>query len=420
MRVGLKLTTCALVLSLGLTATDSWAAPGEPSPSAVKTVRRQTPPLLSAAGLKSPRLDKAGLSKQRLQETTTGTKDPRTGQDLSKNANPGSGLPGGKDLGKEFPSAEKQWNERMKGALGGGLSDLSDGTPFDDKPGSNPADDFLKQHGGNIPDPLAGSGSGRSGFSPASNSTNGSSMLCLSDYVGKDKLGKAGDFCAIIDVDGEGEPMTDADKGIRDLFFGAVFEVSAPIPKEGKGGSSGSGGKGDKGGKGGKGGKVGKGSKGQQYEGEGGYTGGGGHSANDLYIGTNGRMTGKVVGSRDHGGAGLGQDTGGSMPARFEAIEKFVAQGGKVRAKAGYQGSDSGLGQDVGGAAERRVSGLKKAHDAQRFVVDPNAVNPDQIPWWLQEKVSPLNQASSAQVNGAQTGLAKGFAAQRKNTAKTK
>ena len=168
MRVGLKLTTCALVLSLGLAATDSWAAPGEPSPSAVKTVRRQTPPLVSAAGLKSHRLDKAGLSKQRLQETTTGTKDPRTGQDLSKNANPGSWLPGGKDLGKEFPSAEKQWNERMKGALGGGLNDLSDGTPFDDKPGSNPADDFLKQHGGNIPDPLAGSGSGRSGFSPAS------------------------------------------------------------------------------------------------------------------------------------------------------------------------------------------------------------------------------------------------------------
>ena len=126
------------------------------------------------------------------------------------------------------------------------------------------------------------------------------------------------------------------------------------------------------------------------------------------------------MGSRDPGGAGLGQDTGGRMPARFEAIEKFVARGGKVRAKAGYQGSDSGLGQDVGGAAERRVSGLKKAHDSQRFVIDPNAVNPDQIPWWLQEKVSPLNQASAAQVNGAQAGLAKGFAAQRKNTAKTK
>ena len=35
-------------------------------------------------------------------------------------------------------------------------------------------------------------------------------------------------------------------------------------------------------------------------------------------------------------------------------------------------------------------------------------------------KVSPLNQASPAQVNGGQAGLAKGFAAQRKNTAKTK
>ena len=115
MRAGLKLTSCVLVLGLGLTATDTWAAPGEPSPSAVKTTRRQSPTSVSAAGLKSHRLDKAGLWKQRLQETTTGTKDPRTGQDLSKNANPGNWLPGGKDLGKEFPSAEKQWNERMKG-----------------------------------------------------------------------------------------------------------------------------------------------------------------------------------------------------------------------------------------------------------------------------------------------------------------
>ena len=56
--------------------------------------------------------------KKRLQETTTGTKDPRTGQDLSKNANPGSGLPGGKDLSKEFPSGEQQWNDRLKGSLG--------------------------------------------------------------------------------------------------------------------------------------------------------------------------------------------------------------------------------------------------------------------------------------------------------------
>ena len=132
-------------------------------------------------------------------------------------------------------------------------------------------------------------------------------------------------------------------------------------------------------------------------------------------------MTGKVVGGRDPGEAGLGQDTGGRMPARFEAIEKYVAQGGKVRGgKAGYQGGDSGLGQDVGGAAGKRISGLKKASDAQRFVIDPNAPNPDQIPWWLEEQVSPMDQASTAQVNAAQAGLEQGVAAQQKNVANTK
>ena len=132
-------------------------------------------------------------------------------------------------------------------------------------------------------------------------------------------------------------------------------------------------------------------------------------------------MTGKVVGGRDPGEAGLGQDTGGRMPARFEAIGKYVAQGGKVRGgKAGYQSGDSGLGQDVGGAAESRISGLKKAIDAQRFIIDPNAPNPDQIPWWMREKVSPMGQASNAQVNGVQAGLEKGVAAEQKKAANTK
>ena len=154
-------------------------------------IRRQLPPPVVAAGLKSLPLNKAKLLKERLQETTTGTKDPRTGQDLSKNANPGIGLPGGRDLSKEFPSGEKQWNDRIKGSLGGGSDYLGEGTPFDDKPGSNPVDDFLDQHGGNIPDPLAAHGKNRSGFSPAEDQGT-TSIICASDYIPRKTSEKQG------------------------------------------------------------------------------------------------------------------------------------------------------------------------------------------------------------------------------------
>ena len=142
------------------------------------------------------------------------------------------------------------------------------------------------------------------------------SNLVASDYIPVADLGKAGDNCVVINYDGDDGFKTESDRKTAVDFWNEW---------------------------------VPKGSNGQQYEGEGGYTGGGGRGANDLNFGSARRMAGKVVGSRDPGGAGLGQDTGGRMPARFEAIEKFVARGGKVRAKAGYQGSDSGLGQDVGG-----------------------------------------------------------------------
>jgi hypothetical protein len=214
------------------------------------------------------------------------------------------------------------------------------------------------------------------------------SIYCASDYIGAEDLGKAGDVCVIIEYDGQGGFKTETDR-----------KMAIDFERE----------------------WVPKGSNGQQYEGEGGYTGGGGHSANDLNVGSNGRMTGKVVGGRDPGAAGLGQDTGGRMPARFEAIGKYVSQGGKAHGgKAGYQGGDSGLGQDVGGAAEKRISGLKKATDARRFIIDPNAPNPEEIPWWLEEKVSPMCQASNAQVNGVQAGLEQGAAAQQKKVANSK
>ena len=239
---------------------------------------------------------------------------------------------------------------------------MSDGTPFDDKPGSDPADDFLKQHGGNFGDPLAGSGSGRAGFSPANdgavngsnsvgqgpsdqqgtadqsggstatgegNGLGGTRIYCGSDYAGTENLGKKGDDCVAIEYDGEGNYKTQEDEKMHREFMFNWMPTAEDWNES------------------------------QQYEGEGGYTGGGGRGANNLNFGSARRMAGKVVGSSDQDAAGLGHDTGGRKPARFEAIEKFVARGGKVRGKAGYQGGDSGLGQDVGGAAGQRISELK-------------------------------------------------------------
>ena len=336
------------------------------------------------------------------EETTTGIKDPQTGRDLSKNANPGFGLPGGKNINKEFPSAEQQWNDRIHGALGGGSDYLSDGTPFDDKPGSSPLDDFLGQYGANIPDPLAGQGNGRAGYSPAQDapiqdSSNGSSVtvgeitfgssyiICASDFVSPKDSGAKTDECIEVQYDRDDGFKTDTDRKMAVDFW----------LKWGP-----------------------KGTNDQQYEGEGGYTGGSGHSINDLYIGSVGRMTGKVVGGTDMGEAGLGKDTGSKLPANLEAIGNYVSRGGKAHGKGGFQNDNSGLGQDIGGAAENTVSRLKKAIDAQRFVVDPDARSGEEIPWWMREKVSPLWQASASQLNAEQVGLQQGVAAQQKETEK--
>ena len=335
------------------------------------------------------------------QITTPVVKNPWTGQDLSQNANPGNGLPGGMDLGKAFPSGQQQWNDRVNGALGGGSDYLGQGTPFGSTPGSDPANDFLNQHGGNIPDPLAAAGKDSSGISPADDdqtqndqNQNGQtqndqnqndqtqndqtqndqnqndnekgsvtvgeikllSMLCGSDIIGKENIGKDGDECIIVEYgNNDNFNVTMANNFLRDW-----------LPK---------------------------GTHDSQDDGEGGC--GGGYTTHDLNIGSIGRMTGKAGGDRDPGQPGLGQDTGGKMPARIEAIGKYVAQGGKVLGKAGYQGSDSGHGQDMGGLAEGKISDLEKAIDAQRFIVDPNAKDPEQAPWWIQKVVSPKAQQTT-------------------------
>ncbi len=325
------------------------------------------------------------------QITTPVMKNPWTGQDLSQNANPGSGLPGGMDLGKAFPSGQQQWNDRVSGALGGGSDYLGQGTPFGSTPGSDPANDFLNQHGGSIPDPLAAAGKDSSGVSPVDDdqtqndqNQNGQtqndqnqndqnqndnekgsvtvgeikllSMLCGSDIIGKENIGKDGDECIIVEYgNNDNFNVTMANNFLRDW-----------LPK---------------------------GTHDSQEDGEGGC--GGGYTTHDLNIGSIGRMTGKAGGDRDPGQPGLGQDTGRKMPARIEAIGKYVAQGGKVLGKAGYQGSDSGHGQDMGGLAEGKISDMEKAIDAQRFIVDPNAKDPEQAPWWIQKVVSPKAQQTT-------------------------
>lgn len=341
----------------------------------------------------------AGLSKARLQATTPGTMDPWTGQDLSKNGNPGSGLPGGRDISKLFPSGDG----RLNGVFGGGSGNFGEGTAFGSKPGSDPAGDFLNQHADNIPDPLAASGKGISGLSPAddgpddslandaksssaddtskgssADDTNGKgtvavgeitvvhgdfSMICGSDVSSPNDFPKQGgaDECVVIQHDDQGNFKSEGDRQAAENFVTPWY----PEPENGNNGN-------------------------KDFEGEDGDTGGCGHSANDLHVGSTGRMAGKVVGGTDPGEPGLGQDAAHKMPATLEAIGKYVAQGGKVYGgRAGYQGGDSGHGQDIGGAMERIVSVLQKAIDGQRFNIDPNAPCADQTPWWIQPFVSP-------------------------------
>ena len=331
------------------------------------------------------------LSKERTQETTTGTKIPWTGQDLSKDANPGYGLPGGKDISKELPSGEDRLKGRGNGVLGAGSDYLGQGTPFDKNPNSNSMDDFLNQHGGNIPDPLEAYGKSRSGISPADPGSSssgehagndqpatatteaGSTIICGSDYIGVENMGKNKDECYVIEFDSSGGFKTEADRK------NAVDLILKWMPKE-KGTSSGD----------------------QQYEGEGGYVGGGGSSPNDILVGSTGRIKGTGIG-RDPGDAGLGKDTGGKTPVLLEAIGKYVAQGGKVHgASGGYKPGDSGQGNDIAGTSENRVSGLKNAINAKRFIFDPDTMTGEEVPWWMEKVVSPntmSTQQTAAQAN---------------------
>jgi hypothetical protein len=331
----------------------------------------------------------AGIAGEGVQETTAGVKDPRTGDIIPEDK--GAGLPGA-GTGTTMPSAADQWNNRF-GASGAG--DFTGGTPFDKNPGSNSMDGFFGTYGGNIPDPLAAYGTGRPGTSPAESADSGGSsgddMSVTTNEDGSFTLwvpvGEGADReFYLIEFDAQGNLKTDdgtTAQGTSNSAGTTSNQIGLGTTDPSKGGS-----------------------RGQQYEGEGGYTGGSGHSANDIMVGSSGRMTGKVPGTYDPGSPGLGQDTGGKTPALFQAIEKYVAQGGKVRGgTAGYQPGDSGLGQDTGGNQGSRVSGLKKAINSQRFVIDPDTRYVEQVPWWLEKKVSP-REMSAAQASAMPAGVA--------------
>ena len=362
-------------------------------------------------------MNPAEITGEDRKETTGGVQNPKTGEVLSPDTPPGSGLTGG-DFGNKMPSGEDQWNNRFGNA---GAGDVTSGTPFDSNPLSNPMDGFFNQFGGNLPDPLSAYGSGRSGISPAeagSNGFGGEVVEGSSSTPGTNGFG--GEVV-------EGSSSTPGTNG----FGGEVVEGSSSTPgTNGFGGevvgtsSSSSGAAGGKAADGGNSGfrlpgtnkyyyfeydqSGSSGSHDQQYEGEGGYAGGTGHSANDLTVGSTGRMTGNGVGGTDPGDAGLGKDTGGKTPALFVAIEKYMAQGGKVRGvKGGYQPGDSGQGQDIGGTSEGRIFGLKNALGARRFIIDPDATYAEQVPWWMEKVVSPGEQTGAAQVNAVQEGAAK-------------
>lgn len=228
-------------------------------------------------------------------------------------------------------------------------------------------------------------------------------MYCGSDFVGREFTeATGGDDCVVIDYGGNTNYKTPVDAKIHYEFMRQWYPthkfdengngVFDDVPQDDNDNGDDDGQQ--------------DGNDGQQYDGEGGYTGGG-HNANNLNSGAARRVSGKGVGGRDPGSAGLGQDTGVRLPARLQAIGKYVAQGGRVHGgKGGYQGSGAGLGQDVGGAAEKKISGVKKATDAQRFNIDPNAPNPDELPWWARTKVSTRTQASNAQASAVQQGVA--------------
>ena len=335
----------------------------------------------------------AAITNQGIRTPILGIPDLRTGRDLS-NGNPGSGLPGVPSTG--FPSGAQQWNDRINGFLSGGNGDLGTGMPFGSNPWSDPVGDFFNQHGSNIPDPLAASGKSGLGLSPADegsdeNSTDGASkessndtgkgsvtvpsdeiwvvpgtmsVVCGSDVSPPSDFAPGGtDGCAVIQYNDDGSFKSDADRQI------AIDYINTWYSK-------------------GNGKDNGNGNKEPVDDGQGGC-GGDGLRVGDLNGGSAAQMTGKVVGGHNTDGPGLGQDTGHKMPGPIDAIGKYIARGGKVIGKAGYQGSDSGHGQDIGGAAADKVSAVQKAIEAHQFDVNPNAAPEDQIPWWIQAVVSP-------------------------------
>ncbi len=329
--------------------------------------------------------DRDALIKGEIYETRTGIENPVTGEVIS----PGEGnmLPGGLTM----PGAEDRWNDRPGGAggvLGGGKDWTGEGTPFNDNPLGNPMDDFLNGHGGNLPDPMDAFGRGRPVISSAEGGDQSggdySYLICGSDFLAVENQKSGKDECIIIEVVG-GEITQESWSDFKELS--EVWDDSG----DGKGGS---------------------GTQGQQYEGEGGYTGGTGGSANDLTFGGARRGMGGI----GSGGAGtdedgLAYDTGGKVPVVLQKVGEYIARGGKLRGKGGYQPGDSGLGQDSG-SATNRIAGLKKALDAQRFVIDADATSAERVPWWLEKKVSPGELAAVSQANAASAAGAPAAAAQ--------
>jgi hypothetical protein len=395
------------------------AAPLNPSVVAVMTPTSAPTP--AAAGLAgngsgiatsaiSGQVNNAGIAgevKQNAGRITTPVGQEIPGTDHSvplPGQSTGSGLPGGIDVGKALPSGEDRATGLGSGVLGGGTDYLGQGTPFDTNPLSNPMDSFMNQYGANL-DPLAAEGLGRTGFSPAdsgdssqsgastqdktvapanddSSQSGGSTqdktvalanddgstvMLCAGDYVGVDNSKK--DECVVIEFSSSGgfKSSEDAKMANEWLQNWVDFNAKNPVPA---------------------------GTHDQQYEGEGGYVGGG-SSANDIMVGAGGKSLGKGP-STGQETPGLGKDTGGNIPALYQSIASYVAKGGKLHGvKGGFDPGSSGLGGDIGGASENSVNSLKKALNTQRFIIDPDTMTGDEVPWWMQRVVSPTTQAAT-------------------------
>jgi hypothetical protein len=358
--------------------------------------------IVSAENRQVAAINPADLVKKDIEETQVVVKDPKTGKVLT-NDNPGSDLPGGKNI--NMPSAEDRWNNRF-GA--GGPGGVTDGTLFDDNPNSNPMDGFFSTYGSNLLNPFAAYGSTRGGLSSAIGGTKKGNAIA--GYGSRDDRGSAASSSSpgtagIADFYGGDDTIAAPSSGSLQFRDYSMVEVGISptdlkeanfLQRYGDYNAQ-------------EFEEVGKLYGGhnlqndQQYEGEGGYTGGG-HSANDIMVGSR-RVTGIVV--VDAGEAGLGQDTGSKKPALFTAIEQYVARGGKVRGSiGGYEIGNSGQGNDIAGSQENRVTALKNALAARRFVVDADATSAEQVPWWMEERVQPKDLGYAAQAaGGVQAGM---------------